>query len=175
MPLWLFDKFLASLLLLNLQSTYAGSNIFMDSLLKLFSSQLLPKENTLPKSHDEAKAILSRVGTEYHAIHCCRKGCCLFKGKDAKGTDLETATHCECGAARYRSDTLGSNIPVKVVRWFPIIPRLKHYYGRTRFAQLMSWHRSKGAKSPEGVMRYIHDSPTWKQIDMDSPKFSEDP
>jgi len=165
----------ASLLLLNLQSAYAASNVFVDSLLKLFSSQLLPEGNTLPKSHDEAKGILSRVGMEYHAIHCCPKGCCLFREKDSEGKDLETATHCECGAARFRSDTLGNNIPVKVVRWFPIIPRLKHYYGRGQFAQLMRWHKSDAAKSPEGVMRYIHDNPAWKEIDKDHPSFAEDP
>jgi Transposase family tnp2 len=142
----------------------------MDALLKLLSSKILPEKNLLPESHREAKNVLSTVGMEYHAIHCCPKGCCLFRGEE-----LENATHCKCGQARYRDDTMGNNIPAKVLRWFPIIPRLKHYYGRTRFAELMSWHASEAAKSPPGVMRYIHDSPAWKKINEDYPEFASDP
>ena len=52
-----FNKLQASLLLLNLQSAYVALNVFVDSLLKLFLSQLLPEGNTLSKSHDKAKGI----------------------------------------------------------------------------------------------------------------------
>lgn len=99
----------ASLLLLNLQSTHNVSNVFMDALFKLLGDHLLPAENTLPKSHDQAKSLLSQVGMEYHAIHACPNGCTLF------WKDLEAATECPtCEAKRYRVDTIGEKVPMKV-------------------------------------------------------------
>ena len=64
---------------------------------------------------------------------------------------------------------------MQVMRYFPVIPRLKAMFGRSRFSKLMRWHASKEAKSPEHIMRYTHDSPAWKHVDQNWPQFAEEP
>ena len=59
------------------------------------------------------------------------------------------------------------------MRYFPLIPRLRHMYGRRKLASLMTWHASN--RSMDGVMRHVHDSPAWKHIDSTWPEFSSDP
>ncbi len=115
------------MLILNLQSSYGVPNIHTDALLSLLKTKILPVDNTLPTTYGEAKKILTEVGMEYNIIHCCRNGCCLFRN------DLVDASHCPiCEEARYRDDTIGLKIPKKVMRHFPIIPRLRHLYGQKK-------------------------------------------
>ena len=104
-----FCRLSATLLILNLQSTYNIPNIHTDALLRLLSLQILPQPNTLPESHVEAKKVLKEVGMEYQIIHCCNNGCCLYRN------NLENATSCPtCASNRYRDDTIGKKIPQKV-------------------------------------------------------------
>ena len=99
----------ATLLVLNLQSSFNVPNVHTDALLSLLSSEMLPQPNTLPQSHAEAKKVLKEVGMEYQIIHCCTNGCSLYR------KELEHATSCAtCGTNRYRDDTLGKKIPQKV-------------------------------------------------------------
>lgn len=60
------------------------------------------------------------------------------------------------------------------MRYFPVTPRLHAIFGRERFARLARWHASEEAKSPPGIMRYTHDSPAWKHVDMQWPEFAQD-
>lgn len=106
------DRLSATLLFLNLQSTYNLPNVAMDAQFKILANNLLPKPNCMPKSRDEAKKLLSKLGLECEVIHMCPNGCVLFRGPE-----LENATHCPnetCKAPRYRDDTIGEKIPSKV-------------------------------------------------------------
>lgn len=62
---------------------------------------------------------------------------------------------------------------MQVLRYFPIIPRLKHLYGREHLARLQMWHSEN--VSTDNVMRFQHDSPSWKAIDTTWPAFGGEP
>ena len=79
----------------------------------------------------------------------------------------------ECGVSRYRQDLQGTNIPCKVLRHFPLIPRLRHMFRCKSIASLMTWHL-KGA-SKDGKIRIPDDSRAWKPIDTQWPEFSQEP
>ena len=110
-PHWLINdcRLSATLLILNLQSTYGVPNIHTDALFKLLKEKILPKDNTLPQNRDEAKKLLASIGMEYKIIHACKKGCILFRN------EYENATECPlCKTPRYRDDTVGEKVPQKV-------------------------------------------------------------
>lgn len=156
-----------TLLILNLQSSYSVPNIHTDALLRLLGDEILPQPNTLPRSYLEARKVLKEVGMEYNIIHCCANGCCLYRGA------LANAMECpQCNEKRYREDTIGKKIPQKVMRYFPLIPRLRHMYGRKKLAHLMTWHSQN--ISSDGIMRYVHDTPAWKHVNAQWPEFGDD-
>ena len=58
----------------------------------------------------------------------------------------------------------GSNtIPAKVIRQFPLIPRLKCMWRSSDIAGMLTGYRKH--ISEDGVMRLVVDSPAWKHID----------
>ena len=79
----------------------------------------------------------------------------------------------QCGSSRYREDVIGKAIPVKVLRHFPIIPRIKSMFRCKDIARLMTWHQS--TRSTDEVMRVPADSPAWKHIEEKWPTFWEEP
>ena len=124
----------------------------MDELFKLLKETLLPKDNILPKSFYEAKCMLMKLGLSYNSIHAYKGGCCLFR------KDLADAAECPtCHKSRYVDNS--KTIPTKVLRHFPLIPRLRRMYSCTRLAELMNWH--VGGKSEDKVMRSVVDSKAW--------------
>ena len=157
-PLYLgstFNRLTSTLMLLVCCTTFAVPNNFVDELLKLLNETILPKDNTLPKSFYEAKCLLMKLGLSYNSIHACRDGCCLFQ------KELEDATECPtCHKSRYVDNS--KTIHVKVLRHFPLIPRLRRMYSCTRLAELMKWH--VGGKSKDKVMRSVVDSKAWDHV-----------
>ncbi|MCO5614259.1 hypothetical protein L7F22_068539 [Adiantum nelumboides] len=71
----------ASLLILNLQNRYAWSNASVLALSKLLSQKFLPPTIVFPKSRDEAKKMISKLGLDYDMIHACPNDCVLYRGK----------------------------------------------------------------------------------------------
>ena len=72
LPLYLgcttYTRLSAVLALVNLKARFRWSDKSLTDLLVLLKN-MLPNENTLPKSHYEAKKILRPVGMEYQKIH----------------------------------------------------------------------------------------------------------
>ena len=56
-------------------------DIFM--LLLVFCSflatKLLPKDNNIPKSREDAKKIISKLGLDYNSIHTCGNDCIFLE------------------------------------------------------------------------------------------------
>ena len=154
------------LVLLNLCSVYGVSNNFIDELFGLLKNELLPKVNTLPKTRYEATKIMKKLGLAYDAIHACEAGCVLFR------KELVDETHCpKCNLSRYVDGS--STIPRKVLRHFPIIPRLKRMFHCSNIAQLMQWHFAN--RSTDGMVRSVFDSKAWKHIDDTWTEFAAEP
>ena len=77
-----------TIVLINMAMIHAVSNAYMDELLNYVLTVLLPRGNKLPRSYNEAKRLVKRLGLNYNIIHCCRNGCMLFR------KELEHATVC---------------------------------------------------------------------------------
>ena len=155
------SRLVSNLLLLNCFAVFGVSNAFADELLQLLHI-LLPSDNYLPRSHYEARKYVVKLGLSYNNIHACRNGCCLFR------KELQDAQSCpKCNVPRYKSES--SRIPCKILRHFPLIPRLKRMYRCKRLAELNKWHTNQ---KKEGInVECVPESKAWKHIDSLDAKF----
>ena len=139
-------------------------NNLINEVFKLLHEIILPQGNTLPCSEKEATRMLRKLGLVYDTIHCCPHNCVLFRG------NLVDASICpKCNANRF----VRRSVPAKVLRHFPIIPRVKRMFSIKEKAELFSWHHFN--KSKDGLMRHPADSPQWANIDMEFPEFGSEP
>lgn len=151
---------------MNVCRTHKVTNACITELLHLFSTVILPLPNSLPTSEGIATTMVSRLGLRYDAIDACRNGCVLFR---REYTELETCPICEAG--RYKRIGL-SRVPIKVLRHFPLVPRLKRMFSTPQLASLMTWHGDN--MSSDGRMRGPYDSPQWQHVRERHREFSAD-
>ena len=146
----------ATILIMTLCTIHGVSNKFADSIFALFRLHILPDENRLPKNYHAAKSLIRKLGLNYNTIHACVRGCVLFRGP------LENASRCpKCNAPRYK-DAAQSKIPRKVLRHFPLIPRLKRMFRSPAISELMVWHSKN--RSTDGMIRHPCDSRAWHHV-----------
>ena len=159
-----------TLLLLNCLRTHGASNTLVNEVFSILSKSMLPTVNSLPRNEYQASKVLNKLGLAYETIHCCPgpNTCVLFRGEELK--DL---TACpKCGTQRYKQ--VGkSSVPAKVLRWFPLIPRLQRMYSTPLQASFLTWHARH--VSEDGIMRGAVDSYQWKFVDWKYPEFANEP
>jgi hypothetical protein len=149
------SRLVATLLFLNCFVIFGVSTAFADEMLKLVK-ELLPRENTLPKSHYEAQKYMAKMGLSYNSIHACKNQCCLFR------KELKDAKKCpKCDEPRYTSES--STQLVKVLRHFSLIPHLKRMFRCTRLAEQNKWHARR--KNEGNNVECVSNSKAWKHID----------
>ncbi|GJT72234.1 zinc finger, PHD-type containing protein [Tanacetum coccineum] len=101
----------------------------------------------IPKTYYEAKKSMKKVGLGYESIDACINDCCSF-GEENKDEQICPT----CKASRWKNkDTTGKKVPNKVLRYFPLIPRLKRMYGSLHTAKHMTWHAT-GKCTKDGKM-----------------------
>ena len=112
--------------LLNIKTSSNVSQTTFDQFVALMKS-VLPKDNKLPGSCYEAKKYTKKVGMRMEKIHVCPRECMLFYKETSH---LKKCLHCD--APRY---LLGmepghrkNGVGAKVLRYFPIIPRLQRLF-----------------------------------------------
>ncbi|KAH9685459.1 hypothetical protein KPL70_013963 [Citrus sinensis] len=150
--------------------THGISDKGFDELLQIVRD-ILPSENTLPESLYSTKNLLKTFDLGYEKIHACINDCCLFR------KELGNAHMCpKCGASRWkvneRTEKIQQGVPAKVLRYFPIIPRLKRMFSVTDMAEQLRWHQTH--KSQDGKMRHPVDSLAWDIINKKWPSFASD-
>jgi hypothetical protein len=161
------SRLAATILIMNTCRVHRCSNQFIDELLGLLSKSVLPEANHLPKTEYEASKEMKRLGLGYNTIDACVRGCALF-WKTEK--DAEECPKCHQPRFKQVGDC---RVPRKVLRHFPIIPRLKRMFGTPGQASLMTWHHAN--RSGDGKMRMVLDSPQWRYVDSNWPEFAADP
>ena len=120
--------------MLHIKSYTRTTNRAFDLFMQLLCSAL-PNVD-FPKSYAHAKSVLSEVGLGYETIHVCKFDCALFWGDNAN------KTHCPvCGYSRWKDRAGKKNIPHKVLRYFPIIPRLQRFFTAKETSTLTKWHK----------------------------------
>ncbi|GJS19470.1 reverse transcriptase domain-containing protein [Tanacetum coccineum] len=80
-----------------------------------------------------------------------------------------------CKTSRWKdSNTPGKKVPKKVLRYFPIIPRLQRLYKSSHTANEMTWHAIGKCTEP-GKMQHPVDGRAWKNFDNKYPNFAKEP
>ncbi|KAL4560827.1 hypothetical protein LXL04_032982 [Taraxacum kok-saghyz] len=98
--------------------------------------------------------------------------------KDDKENDESCST---CGSSRWEvaeDNSINGTNPTKkkaakILRWFPLKPRLQRLFISSKTASLMKWHHVERVK--DGKLRHPADGLAWKDFDRKFPEFSSDP
>lgn len=166
------SKLAATVLLMNLCTVHGVSNHCANELFSILHSHLLPRNNNLPRNYYAAQALTGKLGLTYNTIHACERGCVLFRGP------YEQDLRCpKCGGRRYRDEERRC-FPVKVLRHFPIIPRLQRMFMSPKISQLLVWHAENRSNRDggDGLVRHPCDSKAWKHFEENvDPSFARDP
>ena len=150
------SKLDATLMLMNVCRTHKATNACISELLHLFSKVILPSPNSLPGSEGVATSMLMRLGLKYDTIDACRNGCVLFRAEYAEMENCPV-----CNATSFKRVGM-SSVPHKVLRYFPLILRLRRMFSTPHLAALMTWHANNISR--DGKMRGPFDSPQWEHI-----------
>ncbi|CAD6334911.1 unnamed protein product [Miscanthus lutarioriparius] len=131
-----FSKFSFVAKLLHMKSFYRITNSALSAFVKLLVDAF-PEFNTLPTSYHEPKNIIKELGLGYESIHVCYNNCILFQ-KDYSNHD-----NCPvCGLSRWK-DPQRKKIPQKVLRHFPLVPRLQRLFVTKEGSEQAHWHKLK--------------------------------
>src|SRR3989337_3959684 len=112
-----------------------------DAMMTLFG-RFLPKGHVLPPNLYQSDKILRALKMPYEKIHACEKGCVLFR------LQYEDLNYCPiCNSSRYvvvdngMGEKTPTNIPVTVLRYMPIVPRLQRIFMVEETARQMTWYK----------------------------------
>ncbi|GLT52919.1 hypothetical protein SLA2020_262280 [Shorea laevis] len=163
-----FSKLSFLLNMLQVKMLCNMSNKAFDMMIDLIK-RALPDGETLPRSYYEAKQFRRDVGFSYESIHACKNDCVLFWKEHA---DKEICPTCE--ASRWSSvKGSGKKIPQKVLRYFPIKPRLQRLFMSKDIARNMRWHKDE-RHHDDNALRHPADSIVWKEFDKEHDWFAQD-
>nr|GEV24959.1 hypothetical protein [Tanacetum cinerariifolium] len=125
----------------------------------------------LPLSYYAIKKTFQTIGLGYESIHACVNDCFLFRGDNNK--DVHFCPVCK--TSRWKdSNTPGKKVPKKVLRYFPIIPRLQRLYKSSHTTKEMTWHATGKCTEPS-KMQHPVDGRAWKNFDIRYPNFTKEP
>ena len=111
---------------------------------------------------------MKEIGMHYEAIHACPNDHVIYYNQH------EFATEClECHISRYPTDQVTKNVPHKVLRYIPIIPRLQRMFRCKNIAQFMDYHARN--KSQDDVIRIPADGSSFRDMEEKWPHFKEEP
>lgn len=174
-----FSKLSFLLHLFNMKCMFHWSAESFTMLISLLGDAF-PQIMEFPSSYYEAKKMINNLGLGYEKIDACPNDCILYWG------ELSQKDKCHiCGVSRWRTikgkegDTSEGNTngktmePAKVMRYFPLIPRLRRIYMSPKTAEQMIWHDRDRDK--DGKLRHPADALAWRNFDVLYPDFALDP
>ncbi|XP_021763981.1 uncharacterized protein LOC110728645 [Chenopodium quinoa] len=131
-------------------------------------SEAIPNNNKMVDTFYEVKKIVKGLEMPHERIHACPKGCMLFWKDDA-----QLSTCRACGSDRYKQTFKGSLVPLNVLFYFPITPKLQRLFTTKTISKEMTWH----SKNPrvQGTMAHPTNSEAWKHLDNCFPEFASEP
>ena len=151
------SRFSFTVKLLHAKSFYRISNVAFNAILRILSLQY--PNSSIPKSYEEALGIIGRLGLGYDSIHVCPNNCVLFRKEHAKLNNCP-----KCNASRWRDGDGRRKIPEKVLRHFPLIPRLQRMFISKKQSEEVQWHKLK-RQPVDNELRHPADGEAWKDFD----------
>ena len=130
---------------------------------------LLPSGHNYPIDFGRMKKICRDIGLGYEAIDACEYNCVLFYKRYENYTECPT-----CQTSRWMPCEGGNNTKVsrKVLRYFPLTPRLKRLYMFSHVAKQMRWHGERMVDSD--WLKHPADGEAWHDFDRKFPQFAND-
>ncbi|XP_021775780.1 uncharacterized protein LOC110739640 [Chenopodium quinoa] len=121
-------------------------------------SKAIPNNSHMADTFYVVKKIVKGLELSHQKIHACPKRCMLFLKDDAQLSACRV-----CGSDRYKQTSKGSLVPLNVLFYFPITPRLQRLFATKNMSEEMTWH----SKNPlvQGTMAHPSDSEAWKHHD----------
>ncbi|XP_019257779.1 PREDICTED: uncharacterized protein LOC109235996 [Nicotiana attenuata] len=95
----------------------------------------------------------------------------LPEGEKLPPSFYETKKIVEGLGLKWKNDA--RKIPAKVLRYFPLKPRLQRLFMSSETSKAMRWHHEE--RNKDGVLRHPADSEGWKNFDNKYPEFAGDP
>lgn len=133
--------------LLHLKCLNQWSNKSMDELLSFFK-EVLQDGSFIPKSFYETKKVLSELGLGYTKIDACKNDCILYWHEH-----VDAQSCPKCGQSRWKfEEHKGKKVAYKLLRNFPIKPRLQRLYMEKETTKKMRWHKEENIY--DGVLRH---------------------
>lgn len=121
------------------------TNKLVDTLLKMMK-RMSSKPNNILESYYECKKVFKGIGMGYEKIYVCKYDCALFYTEHANKDKCP-----ECNEPRYKNNDCqqGKKVPKKVLRYFPLVPRLKRLFMSRHTAIDMRWHKKNAVMKRE--------------------------
>ncbi|KAF5459683.1 hypothetical protein F2P56_019609 [Juglans regia] len=163
-----FSKLSFIVKLLHIKSIGGWTVKSFDMVIKLLQAAF---PNALfPDSYNDARCLQRGLGFSYKKIHVCPNDCALFWKENASLNECP-----KCNASRWTVCTSKQRrIPQRVLRYFPLKPRLQRLFMSKKTTQAMRWHLEARVEDPT-CMRHPADSSVWKDFDHKHERFSQDP
>jgi hypothetical protein len=152
----------ATTILLNILREGGVSNVVISEVFAELHCAILPQPNTLPDNEYEASDVLRRLGLSFQSIHACPNGCVLFRGVHK---DAMVCPDCRSMRMVRRGSSM---VPQRVLRYFPIIPRLKRMFRSPLQAAAMTWHARVDPR--DKLVRHVSQGRAWAHVNT-SPHF----
>ncbi|XP_004514322.1 uncharacterized protein [Cicer arietinum] len=161
-----FSKLSFTIRLHLLKCLYGWSNESFNALLELLKEDM-PSLN-IPDTFNKTKGMIKDLGLDYKKIDACPNDCMIYW----KNYENETCCHV-CGAPRWKEIAEGNHqvginhesykVSAKILRHFPLIPRLQRLFMCSKTASSLTWHEEE--RSKDGKLRHPADEEAWKEFD----------
>lgn len=169
-----FNKLSFIVRLFQIKCLYGWSDVSFSVLLDLLK-EAFPEGESLPNSFYLTKKIIGELGIGYEKIDACPNDCMLY-WKEA--SELSQCTVCQTSRWKTTDDNVTSSskkkrkVAAKILRHFPIKPRLQRLFMSSKTAGLMRWHAE--GRNKDGVLRHPADTEAWATLDNRYPDFAEE-
>lgn len=159
-----------------LKCLHGWSNTSFTALLELLK-EAMPHLN-IPESFNKTKAMIKDLGLDYKKIHACPNDCMLY-WREHKNDD--SCRFCKVSRwkefpkvnCEFEQPKNVHKVPAKILRHFPLIPRLQRLFMCSKTAESMRWHEEE--RSKDGKLRHPADGQAWKDFDGLHPDFVFEP
>lgn len=158
-----------------LKCLHGWSNASFTALVELLK-EAMPDLN-IPVSFNKTKSMIKDLGLDYKKIDACPNNCMLFW----KDHEKDDSCHI-CGTSRWieypevandlEESIKAHKVPAKVLRHFPLIPRLKRLFMCSKTADTLRWHADH--RSRDGKLRHPADAQAWKDFDAKHSDFARE-
>ena len=152
---------------MQMKSEFGWTDRSMDAMCANIA-RMLPKGHKHPTDGAKMKSVIRDLAFGYELIDACEYNCVLFRKQYA---DLEACPKCNTPRWCTRESTRGK-VPRKVLRYFPLTPRLKRLFMEPNIAKAMRWHGERVREAE--WLKHPSDGEAWKEFNKTYPHFSED-